>query len=143
AKLVDSAKADNGKTFFKRLQIGIGRPVDAGIIARSTALRWMGVNGGLAARWVVTSPGARALRVGLSVARMDPAIELRFAGTAQPSTVYGPFLANEAMRDGATYWSPVLEGESAIVEVLVPSGSSTYDFDAAITQVSHLFASPS
>src|SRR5258706_8304179 len=143
AKLIESAKADNGKTFFKRLQIGIGRPVDAGILARSTGLRWVAADGGLGARWVVTSPGARALRVGLAIARMDPAIEIRFAATAQANTVYGPFHAQDAMRDGATYWSPVLEGESAIVEVLVPSGVSTADFDAAISQVSHLFASPS
>ena len=45
------------------------------------------------------------------IARMDPAIEIRFAGTAQANTVYGPFLARDGMRDGATYWSPVLEGE--------------------------------
>ena len=143
ASLIESIKADNGKTFFKRLQIGIGRPVEAGILARSAGLRWVAVDGGLAARWMVTSPGARALRVGLAIARMDPAIEIRFAGTAQANTVYGPFLVHDAMRGGATYWSPVLEGESAIVEVLVPPGSSTYDFDAAIAQVSHLFASPS
>src|SRR5258706_1126414 len=96
ASLIEAAKADNGRTFFQRLQIGIGRPVDAGILARSTALRWVGVDGGLAARWLVTSPGARALRVRLSIARMDSAIRITFAGTAQANTAYSPLPAHEA-----------------------------------------------
>src|SRR5258708_13975786 len=142
AAAIESVREATSQAFAKRVQIGIGRDVDAGILARSVALRWVAVAGGTAARWVVTSPGARALRVGLSIERMGPGVEIRFSGIARTDTVYGPSSAQDATRDSGTYWSPVLEGESAIVEVLVQTGSSG-EFDAAVAQVSHLVASPS
>ncbi len=141
--LIDAARAVNAKSWNKRLQIGIGRSVDASLDASSQALRWAPTPGGIAAHWEITSPDARALRIGLAVDRMQPGVEIRFVGRGQPDTVYGPFTARNVVPGSATYWSPVLEGESAIVEVFVAWGESPAELTLAITQVSHLFVSPS
>ncbi len=142
AGLIDSVKQANSASVNKRLQIGIGRKVAASEQASSDALQWIPVSGGIAAHWEVSSTGARALRVGLAVARMGAGSEIRFAGRGAIGTVYGPFTPNDVQTESATYWSPVLEGDHAIVEVYVPTGGSPTDVALAVTQVSHLFASP-
>jgi lysyl endopeptidase len=140
--LVDSAKRANAKAMNKRLQIGIGRDVAPELQASSEALLLTPVAGGLAARLEVTSPGATALRVALASARIAPGIELRFAGSARPDTVYGPFTARDVDRSLPSYWSPVLEGDTAIVELYVSDGASVLNRLPAVTQISHLFVSP-
>lgn len=142
AGLVDAAKQANTAGVNKRLQIGIGRKVAASAADSSAALQWIPVAGGIAAHWEVSSPGARALRIGLAAARMSAGSEIRFAGRGDIGTVYGPFTANDLHTAGATYWSPVLEGDHAIVEVYVAAGGSPSDVALTVTQVSHLFASP-
>jgi hypothetical protein len=142
ADAIDEAKLANSSFLTKRLQIGIGRPVlDAAGTAQ--ALSWTATAAGNVAHWNVTSPGARALRVGLDATRIPAGTEIRFAALSQPGTVYGPFTARDLLAEAATYWSPVLEGETAIVEVMLPFGTGTADLGLAIDQVSHLFASPS
>ncbi len=140
---IDGAKRNNTLATAKRLQIGIGRGVEAYPQSSDASLHWIAVAGGMAAQWQVTSPGARALRVGLVSAAMAPGTEIRFAGAARMDTVYGPFTAADVKPRGATYWSPVLEGETATVEVFVAQGASPSEVSLAIAQVSHLFASPS
>ena len=49
---------------------------------------------------------------------------VRFAGTGDMHTVYGPVTGTDILKLGSPYWSPVLEGESAIIEVFVPAGAS-------------------
>ncbi len=140
--LIDAAKQANTRAVNKRLQIGIGRKVAASTRATTEALQWIPVAGGIAAHWEVSSSGARALRIGLAVARMGPGSELRFAGRGDIGTVYGPFTASDVQSKGATYWGPVLQGDHAIVEVYIPAGGTPSDAALAITEVSHLFASP-
>ena len=141
--LIDAARELNARSWNKRLQIGIGRPVAASQDASSPSLRWTPTSAGSVARWEITSPGARALRIGLAADRIQPGVEIRFAGRGQSGTVYGPFTAQDVIPGGATYWSPVLEGESAIVEVFIAWGQLPTDLALTITQVSHLFVSPS
>jgi hypothetical protein len=114
-ELIQSAKRANGASLAKRLQIGIGRDVGEVAAASSAALSWTPVAGGQAAQWQVTSPDAAALRIGLSAAQLDPGAELRFSGRATPEVVYGPFPAAQVAAMGAVYWSPVLDGDTAIV----------------------------
>ena len=139
---IDAIKRANSLSDFKRLQIGIGRDAEVHAEASDASLRWTPVAGGAAAHWQVTSPDARALRVSLVAARMAPGAEIRFVGSAQPGTVYGPFSAAEVRAATGIYWSPVLEGDTATVEIFVASDSSPSDVSLAIAQVSHLFASP-
>jgi hypothetical protein len=140
--IIDAARRSNGIGMNKQLQIGVGRDVDPALQAASESLAWVAVPGGIAARMEVTSPGARALRIGLSAANIGPGIELRFAGRAQPATVYGPFNARDVDGTAPTYWSPVLEGETGIVELFIAAGASVVNNVPVVTQVSHLFVSP-
>jgi lysyl endopeptidase len=138
--LIDSAKRANSRA--KRLQIGIGRAVEERVQAETEALLWSAAPGGVAARIEVTSPGARALRVGLSAQRIAPGMEVRFGGNASP-VVYGPFTRRDVDSSAATYWSPVLEGETATVELFVPASAPVVNRAPVVTEVSHLFVSPS
>ena len=140
--LIDSAKRANAAAKTKKLQIGIGRDMSEELRASSQALLWSSVPGGVAARLEITSPNASALRVALTSARIGPGLELRFAGSAHPDMVYGPFSARDVDRSIPMYWSPVLEGETAIVEFFMSADPSVVDVAPAVTQVSHLFVNP-
>lgn len=130
---IEALKQANARPGAKRLEIGLGRDVGAA----HEAARWHAVPEGRAARWMVTSEGARALRVALAAHGLGPGVEVRFAGSARPGLVYGPF-DGEAMRL-AGHWSPVLEGDTATIEVLVRGTSAEPRVE--VEQVSHLFVS--
>ncbi|MEO7741341.1 MAG: trypsin-like peptidase domain-containing protein [Usitatibacter sp.] len=134
---IDVLKKANAVPGLKMLRIGIGRDV-VGPEGSSASLLWTPVAGGYVAHWEVTSTGARALRVALSARAIDPLAQLRFIGSDAPQTVYGPVSGTEIAANHA-FWSPVLEGERATVEVFVPSPAN---LQLAIPQVSHLFVSP-
>ena len=126
---------------LKALQIGVGRSVAPVFEASSSSLRWERVEGGMAAHWRVSSGGAKALRIGLQAMFVPQGAELRFAGEDGAGTVYGPYRVEDIVAMGSMYWSPVLEGEHAIVEIFVADGAVPSDVSLRITQVSHLFAS--
>lgn len=136
---VFAAKQANAGSGKQRLQIGIPR-VAYSTEAEASALRWEAHDGGYVAHWRVASPGAKALRVALDVAKMAKGVELRFAGSAS-DVVYGPFSSGDMPVGDATYWSPVLAGEEARVEVFV-AGGGPLPLDLAVTEVSHLFVDP-
>lgn len=143
AAAVENVKRANGKAQTKRLQIGLNRPLPAMAAAHGHALKWAAVDNGWAARWSIASAQARALRIGLVAARTAPGLEIRFAGAGMPGTIYGPFTeADLATSAGSTYWSPVLEGETATVELFVPGDAAPRDLSIAVSAVSHLMASP-
>ena len=138
---IASLKVANSRSRTKMLEIGFGREVPA--MARTTPLAWLEVPGGMAAHIEVTSSEALALRVGLAVVRLPRGAELRFAGADRMDVVYGPFTAMDVLAAGGTYWSPVLEGETATVEVFVPAGIAHAQVSLGVGLVSHLFVSPS
>ncbi|HET9650584.1 MAG TPA: serine protease, partial [Usitatibacter sp.] len=143
AAAVDNVKRANGKSQLKRLQIGMSRELPAMASAHSRALQWLAADNGWAARWSVTSAQAKALRIGLRSAHTAPGLEIRFTGAGRPDTVYGPFTEGDlATSAGGTYWSPVLEGDTATVELFVPGEQSPRDISIAVDRVSHLLASP-
>lgn len=137
---IEAVKLSNATERLKALQIGIGQEV-ASAAASDNALLWTPAPGGTAAHWRISSTSARALRVALDVKHMPSGAEIRFAGNAGMGIVYGPVTATDILKLGSPYWSPVLEGESAIVEVFVPGGAGRASL--AIGLVSHLFVSPS
>ncbi|HET7402392.1 MAG TPA: trypsin-like peptidase domain-containing protein, partial [Usitatibacter sp.] len=138
---IDKLKRDNAATLTKRLQIGIDRPVNAPN-AQSAALTWTPVEGGWIAHWNVSSEGAAALRVAIVAPATVPSLELRFTGSADGDTVYGPFTQRDLLAAGTRFWSPVLEGGSATVEVFVAGRDSPQALTLAIETVAHLVASP-
>jgi hypothetical protein len=141
ASRIEAIKQANTASVLKKLQIGVDRPV-SGANASSDALAWeAAADGAMAARWRVTSPEARALRVAIEASVLPEGVELRFAGSGAPDLVYGPFTAADLAK-GRGYWSPVLEGESAIVEVRAADAALASRLSLRIARVSHLFASP-
>jgi hypothetical protein len=139
---IAAARESNAKQFQKRLQIGIGRPVPLVAEARARALHWQSVEGGVAAHWEVVTKDARAVRVGLAGEGLPAGAQVRFAAASQPAVVYGPFDGASIAAAGDEFWSPVLEGDRAIVEVFLPSGAGEAP-PLSISSVSHLFANPS
>jgi lysyl endopeptidase len=136
---IEAVKQSNSAARLKPLQIGIGQEVDR-LEASGSALLWMPAPGGIAAHWQVSSTGAKALRVALDVAHLPAGAEIRFAGSARMDTVYGPFTAADVLALGSPYWSPVLEGDTATIELFVAAGAGPAAL--SIGQVSHLFVSP-
>ena len=143
AAAIDDVKRANAGAELKRLQIGMNREVRAIANANASALAWVAVDGGYAARWSITSAGAKALRVGLVAKRTTPGLEIRFSGDSRPDTIYGPFTeADLVVAAGRTYWSPVLEGETATVELFVPGDAAPRALAISVAEVSHLLVNP-
>ena len=138
---IEAIKRANAASRLKRLEIGFGREIDAAAGSGAVPV-WLPVAGGMAARWQVTSEQAQALRLGIDVASLPARAEMRFAGIGM-NVVYGPFNASDVFAAGGTYWSPVLEGETATLEVFVPNGVSPSEVAIEIPAISHLFVSPS
>ncbi len=136
-----SGRADPGKG--QPLTIGFGRDVPAGDRElRGAALPWQPVaEGGYAARIDVSSEGAVALRVALAMPVSDPDVTVRFAGSAAGAPVFGPFPAIEVAEATAkfgVYWSPVLDGSTATIEIHAPPGVARERIAVRLTRVSHL-----
>ena len=139
ARAIAAVKAAN-TTANKRLQVGFARKIHASPATQSDGLAWVPVAGGWAARWEVIAAGAKAERIGLVLLDFPQGAELRFSGSAQPRQIFGPFDAHDIALDGhGTYWSPVLRGDTATVEIFVPAGAQP---DVALATVSHFFLDP-
>ena len=131
-----------GRTWHGQpLAIGYSRPVGASLALRD--LVWTATTDGTrVARVELTSPGARALRVALALRSQDAGITVRVADAVGDVVVAAwpsAEITQATSRDGAL-WSPVVEGDTAIVEVEVPAGANpgaTLD----IAQVAHLVVS--
>lgn len=144
-KEIEQLKNNNARLEKKRLQIGFGRKLS--ILLRDQmapqTLQWMPVeSGGQVARVSVTSPQASALRLGLVIRRMDAGVELRFYGSGEPSRILGPVRAAEVSSQQATFWTPVTSGETAYMEIFIPSHLTTESFVFELPEVSHLLAGP-
>jgi lysyl endopeptidase len=124
------------------LQIGIARSVGADdSVIRLADLPWRPVQGsGSAARIELTSTGASALRLGIVLRNAPSGLTLRFAGAGAPLNVFGPFAAHD-FPTAFPYWSPVVDGERAIVELELPPGVSPGDAVLELPTISHLTAS--
>jgi lysyl endopeptidase len=126
-----------GKPPNKRLAIGFARtvPAEQGSLHLSD-LPWTSLGDGVRATQIrITSPGAAALRVQLALVDTPPGVTVRFASSAS-GRVFGPYPAAVAQRP--TYWSPVLEGDTATIEITLPADTRTGDATASVPMISHL-----
>ena len=141
ASLKSAAAAPNGKGSTKgsRAAVGFARPLPASeTVVPLSALPWHDLASGMqAARITVNSPGAGALRLGLSLALPPPGLTLRFRGSASGATVLGPIDAAHVAVD-ALYWSPLLDGDTAVVELALPQGVSLAGATISMPMLSHL-----
>ena len=146
----NAARASSGAksgTLKGPLAIAFPRDVPAGGSALPlTGLNWQSLaDGSRAARIDIVSPGARALRVALQLPPLDPGITLRFSGNGADAQVFGPIPANKAASDTqrfGVFWSPVLDGDTATLEIHVDAGSSVPDVPFTIARVSHQVVAP-
>jgi hypothetical protein len=140
-----AAAVRTGPVFMqrKRLKVGFARngPL-GGAPLPLRSLAWQALpDQGLAARVELRSPGASAIRLGIELRTSIPSIALRFAGSARPQQVFGPYLATEVSAAGR-YWSPLLEGDTALLEIYLPRGVSPDAIQLSIPQISHLASKP-
>lgn len=143
ARPTRGAKAGTRAGKGQPLAIGFGRLAPAGMrVIEGAALRWVELpDGGFAARVEVFSAGAAALRLGLLTGATDPDVTVRFIGSAANAKAFGPYpgnaLAEAAQRNGA-FWSPVLEGDRATIEVYRPADVPAAGLRFTLARVSHL-----
>ena len=117
---VESIRRENGLGGLRALKLGVVREAP-GAVRESRALEWHAVEGGEAAQWIVSVDGARALRIELAIAYAAPGTKVRFASAADPSRV-----EESSLPVSGNSWSPVIEGDSAVVELFAPAqGAST------------------
>jgi lysyl endopeptidase len=125
------------------LAIGYGREVPAELRRIELAsLDWIdSADGGRVARIEITSPGAAAVRVAFALASADPNITVRYAGSNATADVHGPTPASALVEDTQRFgqaWTPVLEGERAIIEIHAAAGAELAHTTLAIARISHL-----
>ena len=130
------------------LAIGFGRDIAAAMRrVELSGLAWVvASDGSRTARIDIASPGAAALRVALALPEGVSGLSVRFAsngaGAAVHADVSGAAIAEDTQRSGR-FWSPVLAGDSAAVELHVAAGVAVPDVVLAIPRVSHqLIAGP-
>lgn len=130
-----------------RLAVAFGRDLPSG--SRTLLLNqlaWQTLSDGTrVARIEVTSPGAAATRLALQLPRADPDLAVSFSGTGAHAQVFGPYPANRIASDTADfgqYWTPVLEGPSAILEFTAPASARLTGQVLTLALVSHQVAAP-
>lgn len=148
AARIDAVREHNAQPSIKALQIGINREIRDELPGMSNpVLEWTNASGGgKLAKLVVSSPGAKALRVGLNVRALPAGAELRFAGSADLQKATGMATAEEIRklrRDSPVYWTALTEGEQQVIEIYLPDGASTTAVKIEVDSASHILGSPS
>ena len=139
-------RMNNARAVNKALQVGIHRDLRAeGMNAQQPALNWRSLpNGGVAARFAVTSPGARAMRLALNFRDIAAGAELRFLGVNDEDSVVAVVRGEEVAnlrREQPLYWTPVTEGETQTVEIYLPAGAASRP-RFTVDTVAHLIVAP-
>lgn len=100
-------------------------------------LRWqMLPTGGRIAHIELTSPDAIALRIQIGLDHAPGRLTLRFQGSAGGAPLFS-YPPSTIVRAGA-FWTPVLEGGSALIELELPSGVEPGNGVLALPMISHL-----
>lgn len=145
------------------LQIGVHRPVAPSQAERVAPARldWRLVSGGgAAASLIVVSPGAAAVRVAIEFPSLPAGAEVRFSDAADSGRVEGPYPADfltpgpavplregidggpDRLDPGEAFWSPVIDGDTAAVELWIPDARRAAEVRYRLVDVAHLFVSP-
>ncbi|MCB1613887.1 MAG: pre-peptidase C-terminal domain-containing protein [Xanthomonadales bacterium] len=145
AERAQAVREYNSREGSKRLQIGVERSLkEESHQNGSPALEWRALaDGAHVARLTVHSPGAAALRVGLSTHRLPAGAELRFFSEAQSQSVVPAVSPAEVDRaDAELYWTPVTEGDTQLIEIYLPAAVNPALVQLVVDRVSHMLASP-
>lgn len=137
AETVAAIIAGNRADGRRALRLGIVRDLSGLPGTRTESLSWQPVRGGSAAQWEVTADGARALRVQIQVESAPQGATVRFAAARNPALV-----TERRLPVSGSLWSPVLEGDAAIVELYVPGEGAAARISASVASVAHHVADP-
>ncbi|MCL4762185.1 MAG: hypothetical protein KJ018_10510 [Burkholderiales bacterium] len=137
------AAGDKATAKHRPLAIGFARDIPAGArIVVLSSLDWEdAADGGRVARVEVHSPDAAGLRLSLSMTAADPDLSIRFAGNAPDASVHGPYPANaiaDAVAQHGDFVTPVLDGDTAIVELHAAAGAAVEKVSLVLRRASHL-----
>jgi hypothetical protein len=115
-------KSDLRVTKNRPLRIGFDRtPLQNDRRIELPTLPWRSQpDGALAAQMRITSAGAASVRVHLQAADIGDDLEARVLGTHGNTQIFAASGADFMRPDG--YWSPVLDGETAVVQLRLPPG---------------------
>ncbi|HEY1326870.1 MAG TPA: trypsin-like peptidase domain-containing protein [Casimicrobiaceae bacterium] len=146
-QVVTSPKAAAGGDKARPLAVAFGRAIPgASQVVALDMLAWQSLpDGSRAARIEVQSTGAAALRVEMRLPAVHPDVEVRFAGTGDGATVFAPIPANAVAADTArygSYWSPVVRGDTAVIELHAPADAVLAGTALTLTRVSHQAVDP-
>ncbi len=97
----------------------------------------------------IASPGAAALRVGIRVGELPASATLRFSSAADAQAAEVPAArvmralarnraAGENGPDARTWWSPVVPGDTLVLEVELPADADRGQLALAVPLVSHI-----
>ncbi|MDR2689323.1 MAG: hypothetical protein LBB76_06150 [Azoarcus sp.] len=150
-----STQADANKIIAPPRKIGFGRDVAAlESPSRTRAqLDWQDQpDGGHAAALAIVSPDAVALRLGLRIFNLPAEALVRvyapnettaivFTGQEITALIALNLAAGEVDENARTWWSPTVEGNETVLEILLPPGIDPAAVDIALPRISHLFAS--
>jgi hypothetical protein len=138
------------------VQIGFGRAVPELAAGHETLahLDWQELaEGGRVSAFSVTSPDAAAIRAGLRIVSLPEGTLLRFYAPAEGEVFETSGAEAEAIialnlaaqgegEDARTYWSPVIEGPSVVVEIEIPADADAARVALEAPAISHLITSP-
>ncbi len=138
--------------------IGIGVDVpELNTVAATQAsfVSFDAIDGGRLLALRIRAPGAVGMRLGLLVEQMPTQVSVAFADVAGNEPVAPPVTGAEITRiietnqaagdlsdEGRTYWSPMLEGEEALILIHVPHGVEADAVRFSIPRISYIFEDP-
>ena len=133
-------------------KIGFPRPIAPLVGGLPAALDWEMVDGLRVASLSITSPGAAALRLQLRPIAIPAAARLRFhapesteihefTGEEILETVASNVIAGDRGEEANAFWSPVIEGDTIVLEIELPADARESDLRLAVPKLSHLVTS--
>ncbi|MDR0716527.1 MAG: serine protease, partial [Azoarcus sp.] len=111
-------------------------------------------DGGQAAAIAIVSPGAVGIQLGVRVFKLPAQAVLRVhapddgdvsetSGREILDLIAANVLSGDTSEAAHTWWTPTVEAEEAVLEIILPPGISPETVEIALPRVSHLFASAS
>jgi hypothetical protein len=150
----EKAQLDRGRPMVAAMPIGFPRAIpaletEARLVSRLT---WQDIGGGRRAAAVeVTSHGAVAVRLGVYVSALPLDARLRFAGPTGPvheftgeqvlETIANNLESGATGVEARTFWSPVIESQTAVMEVDLPQGVPAEHLRIGVPRLSHIMGS--
>jgi len=118
----------------KPMQVGFPRDIPATAqVLPISSLDWQSLSDGSKVAFVtVTASEAAGMRVAYRVDGPSTGLDVRFAGSGRDEV----YLADTAGKD--LLWSPVLEGDTATMELHLKRGYDVSQFDVRVEMLSHM-----